>query len=217
MNSVARRSERTVRADTSAQVAACVLILGLVFALGCGTSLSEGTRRMPSEGFGDDFTAAALSTTTGKSLLVGEEEKIRASWEARWPGDFSGIALCVDMQTDGLTKTRRFVEAHDIQSGHTTPEAQILDSCSRNRRSLDGRSDWSGIGLCVEVQADGLRKVQRFVGDHGIQPGDTTPEAQILETCSRKWRNADGRPDWSGIALCVEMQWDGYGRLHPSG
>jgi len=160
---------------------------------------------------------AGLSRASGSRAFTGASQKIRASCAAQWPGDFSGTALCVDMQTDGLEKARRFVERHEIEPGASNSVAQILMACTSKWRSLDGSPDWSGIGLCVEMQGDGLRKVQRFSNEHGIQGGEVTPESEILEACSRKWRHADGRPDWSGTGLCVQMQWDGYRRLNSDG
>jgi hypothetical protein len=75
--------------------------------------------------------------------------------------------------------------------------------------------NWPKIAHCVESQTRGFRDVQRFLEEHNIRNGDTTPEAKIFTKCSREWRNSHGHPDWSAIAFCVKTQWAGYRQLNP--
>lgn len=75
--------------------------------------------------------------------------------------------------------------------------------------------NWSGVALCVRMGTEGFREVQRFVDEHRIREGDTTPEAKILSQCFREWRDNNGNPNWSGVSLCTRMQWDGYKELNP--
>ena len=128
--------------------------------LSCANQSSEAPWRKVDGASGEDAAEARSAATSAESVLAGGKERIRLSCEEKWPGDFSGMALCVDMQTRGF------------------------------------------------------QKVQLFVMEQGIQPGDTTPEAQIFDSCFRKWRDSYGRPDWSGTGLCVDMQWRGYERLN---
>jgi hypothetical protein len=88
-------------------------------------------------------------------------------------------------------------------------EYKIRPNCEKERPD-----DYSGIALCVRMQTRGLQEVQGFIEEHNIRDGDTTPEAKILAKCSRERQTRD-HPDWSGIALCVRMQWRGYKELNP--
>lgn len=100
--------------------------------------------------------------------------------------------------------------AQPIGTGVLAGEDKIRPSCEK-----EWADDWSTIALCVRTQARGFREVQRFVEEHSIRDGVTTPQAKIFAKCSREWRTSHGHPDWSAIALCVRTQWAGYTELNP--
>ena len=106
-----------------------------------------------------DVVDTGPTDTNTTTFLAGDEAKIRPACEEKWPDDFSARALCVEMQTDGFRTVRQFIEKQGIQSGDTTPAAEILDSCSRKWRGLNGRPDWSATALCVEMQMDGYERL----------------------------------------------------------
>ena len=182
---------------------AMVALLATIALSSCATHSHEGNRN-------ED-----LSATPTPTVALDGEDRIRPNCEEEWSGDWSAIARCVEMRTEGYREVQRFVEQHDIRDGGATPEADILAECSREWRNTYGHPDWSAIALCVEMRSEGYREVQQFVEQHDIRDGDATPQADILAECSRKWRNTYGHPNWSAIALCVEMQWAGYKQLHP--
>ena len=89
-------------------------------------------------------------------------------------------------------------------------EAEIRLACEER-----WGGNWSGRATCVELETEGLRRVQQLLAENNVQEGDTTPEAEIFEGCALKWRSIYGHTRWSGVATCFELQLDGYRRLHP--
>ena len=125
---------------------AIIVAIATIALAGCTTYPNEEGRKA-------NLAAAPIATST----LAGEDE-IRPNCEKKWPGNYSMIADCIEIQTQGFRAVQRLLEEHNIRNGDTTPEAKIFADCSRNWRS-GSDSIWSMIAWCFERQLAGYRRL----------------------------------------------------------